>query len=106
SLSSSPSLDLLADVAMLYRVAREQGYKEDDLHQRLFGAATLGGAAALGLHVGKRRVGQLGVGALADLAFFEVESTQPDLALIELVEAGAGLARRTIVAGTERFRAA
>ncbi|QYM76506.1 amidohydrolase family protein [Leucobacter luti] len=103
SLSSSPSLDLLADVAALYRVAREQGYRGDDLHQRLFGAATLGGAAALGLHVGKRRIGQLGVGALADLAFFATDSTDPDVALAELVEDGAGRARRTIVAGIERF---
>lgn len=105
SLSSSPSLDLLADVAALYRVARSQGYRGDDLHQRLFGAATLGGAAALGLHVGKGRLGQLGVGAVADLAFFAVGSTDPDVALAELVEDGAGRARRTIVDGVERFRA-
>lgn len=105
SLSSSPSLDLLADVSALYRVARTQGYRGDDLHQRLFGAATLGGAAALGLHVGKRRIGQLGVGALADLSFFAVQSHDPDAALAELVEDGAGRARRTIVAGVERFRA-
>lgn len=105
SLSSSPSLDLLADVATLYKVARAQGYRGDDLHQRLFGAATLGGAAALGLHVGKRRLGQLGVGAVADLAFFAVGTTDPDVALAELVEDGAGRARRTIVDGVERFRA-
>ena len=105
SLSSSPSLDLLADVSALYRVARAQGYRGDDLHQRLFGAATLGGAAALGLHVGKRRIGQLGVGAVADLSFFAVGTTDPDVALAELVEDGAGRARRTIVDGVERFRA-
>ena len=105
SLSSSPSLDLLADVAALSRVARAQGYREDDLHQRLFTAATLGGAAALGLHVGKHRIGQLGVGAMADLAFFEAASHHPDAALAELVEDGAGRVRRTIVEGVERFRA-
>ncbi len=104
SLSSSPSLDLLADVAKLYRVAREQGYRGADLHQRLFSAATLGGAAALGLHVGKRRIGQLGVGAVADLAFFEVQTANPDAALAELVEDGEGRARRTIVAGVEKHR--
>jgi cytosine/adenosine deaminase-related metal-dependent hydrolase len=104
SLSSSPSLDLLADVAVLYRVARKQGYRGDDLHQRLFTAATLGGAAALGLHVGRERIGQLGVGAVADLAFFDVPARDPDAALIELVENGAGRARRTIVAGVERHR--
>ncbi|MBK0420981.1 amidohydrolase family protein [Leucobacter sp. CSA2] len=103
SLSSSPSLDLLADVAVLYRVAREQGYRGDDLHQRLFVAATLGGATALGLHVGKERIGQLGVGAVADLAMFEVDSRDPDVALATLVEDGAGRARRTIIGGTERF---
>ncbi|MBL3686688.1 cytosine deaminase [Leucobacter zeae] len=105
SLSSSPSLDLLADVGALYRVARKQGYRGDDLHQRLFGAATLGGAAALGLNVGKQRIGQLGVGAMADLAYFDVPVRNPDAALAELVEAGAGLARRTVVGGVEKFRA-
>ncbi|WP_336658484.1 amidohydrolase family protein [Leucobacter sp. USHLN153] len=105
SLSSSPSLDLLADVAKLYRVAREQGYRADDLHERLFGAATLGGATALGLNVGKRRIGQLGVGAMADLAFFDVPAHDANAALAELVEAGAGRACRTIVGGEERFGA-
>ncbi|WP_429952172.1 amidohydrolase family protein [Leucobacter allii] len=105
SLSSSPSLDLLADVAALYRVARAQGYRGDDLHQRLFAAATLGGAAALGLNVGKHRVGQLGVGAVADLACFAVDARNPDAALAELVEDGAGRARRTIVGGATRFDA-
>ncbi|MFV0433745.1 MAG: amidohydrolase family protein [Leucobacter sp.] len=105
SLSSSPSLDLLADVAALYRVARRQGYRGDDLHYRLFIAATLGGATALGAHVGKRRIGQLGVGAVADLAFFEIAARDPDAALIELVEDGAGRARRTVVDGVERYRA-
>lgn len=102
SLSSSPSLDLLADVAMLHRLARSQGYRGDDLHHRLFAAATLGGAAALGLHVGKRRIGQLGVGARADLAFFEAETRDPDLALIELVEDGEGRARGTVLEGERR----
>lgn len=105
SLSSSPSLDPLADVGALYRVARQQGYAEADLHQRLLSAATFGGAAAMGLHVGKRRIGQLGVGALADLAFFEVRAKDPDSALAELVEAGAGSCARTLVSGRERFRA-
>lgn len=105
SLSSSPSLDLLADVAKLYRVAREQGYRGDDLHQRLLGAATLGGATALGLNVGKRRIGQLGVGAMADLAFFDLPVHDAEAALAELVEAGAGRARRTVVGGVELYRA-
>lgn len=103
SLSSSPSLDPLADVALLYRVAREQGYAERDLHARLFSAATLGGATALGLNVGTRRIGQLVVGALADLAFFDVPVGTPDDTLAHLVESGAGSCTRTIVAGAERF---
>ena len=105
SLSSSPSLDPLADVALLYKIAREQGYGDRDLHQRLFNAVTLGGATALGLGVGPQRIGQLAVGALADLAFFDIDAADPDAALAELVEAGAGSCRRTIVAGVERFRA-
>lgn len=104
SLSSSPSLDVLSDVALLYRLARKQGYRGDDLHQRLFGAATLGGANALGLNVGKHRIGQLGVGALADLACFAVDGRNPDAALVTLVEDGGGRARRTIVGGVEVFR--
>lgn len=103
SLSSSPSLDLLADVAALYRVARDQGYRESDLHQRLLTAATLGGATALGMHVGKRRVGQLGVGALADLACFAVPTHDPDVALAEIVEAGAGTVSRTVLSGVPRY---
>ena len=102
SLSSSPSLDPLADVSLLYRVARQQGYDARDLHQRLFSAVTLGGATALGLHVGKKRLGQLGVGALADLAFFDIAAREPDDALAELVEAGAGSCARTIVSGADR----
>jgi len=103
SLSSSPSLDPLADVALLYRVAREQGYGDADLHQRLLGAATLGGATALGLQVGKKRIGQLGVGARADLALFDVRAAHQDDALAELVEAGAGRCAGTIISGEERF---
>ena len=99
SLSSSPSLDLLEDVQTLYSLAREQGYHGSDLHARLFMAATLGGAGSLGLRAGKYRAGQLAVGAMADLAFFEVGSLE------ELVEAGAGTARRTILAGKERYSA-
>ncbi len=102
SLSSSPSLDPLADVSLLYRVARQQGYDAPDLHQRLFSAVTLGGATALGLHVGKKRLGQLGVGALADLSFFDIAAREPDDALAELVEAGAGSCARTIVSGSDR----
>lgn len=102
SLSSSPSLDPLADVALLYRVAREQGYRERDLHARLFSAVTFGGAQALGLGVGTGRIGQLVVGAVADLAFFDVPFSGPEDTLAQLVESGAGSCARTVVAGEER----
>ncbi|RLP79218.1 cytosine deaminase [Mycetocola lacteus] len=104
SLSSSPSLDPMDDLALLYKVARRQGYTEADLHERLFAAATLGGATAMGLNVGKDRIGQLVVGALADLAFFDIPVTTPAETLADLVEGGGGRVARTIIAGVERFR--
>nr|WP_141881076.1 amidohydrolase family protein [Homoserinimonas aerilata] len=106
SLASSPSLDLLDDVSALHRIAVGQGYAARDLHARLFSAATLGGATALGISMGKKRVGQLAVGALADLAFFDVPVTTPDDTLAHLVEAGAGTCARTIIAGELRHERA
>ncbi|MFJ4219646.1 amidohydrolase family protein [Curtobacterium luteum] len=102
SLSSSPSLDLMADVTALHRIARAQGYRGHDLHERLLAAATLGGAHAMGLAVGPDRTGHLAVGARADLAVFDVDArTVPD-ALAELVEDGSGRAVATIVRGRVR----
>lgn len=102
SLSSSPSLDLMADVTALHRIARAQGYSDHDLHERLLAAATLGGAHAMGLAVGQDRIGHLAVGARADLAVFDVDSrTVPD-ALAELVEDGAGRAVATVIRGVVR----
>jgi aminodeoxyfutalosine deaminase len=102
SLSSSPSLDPMADVTALHRIARAQGYAERDLHERLLAAATLGGAHAMGLAVGPDRIGHLAVGARADLAVFDVDSrTVPD-ALAELVEDGAGRAVATVIRGVLR----
>ncbi len=103
SLSSSPSLDLMADVAALCRLARAQGYGGEDLHERLLAAATLGGARALGLDVGPRRLGQLGVGAAADLAFFDISAGSPAEAIAELVEAGAGRCVATYLDGRHRW---
>ncbi|PYY57458.1 cytosine deaminase [Curtobacterium sp. MCSS17_011] len=102
SLSSSPSLDLMADVTALHRIARAQGYGHRDLHERLLAAATLGGAHAMGLAVGPDRIGHLAVGARADLAVFDVDArTVPD-ALAELVEDGAGWAAATVIRGVVR----
>ena len=105
SLSSSPSLDPMADVTALHRIARAQGYGHRDLHERLLAAATLGGAHAMGLAVGPDRTGHLAVGARADLAVFDVDArTVPD-ALAELVEDGAGRAAATVVRGVVRHTA-
>jgi cytosine/adenosine deaminase-related metal-dependent hydrolase len=102
SLSSSPSLDLMADVTALHRIARSQGYGHRDLHERLLAAATLGGAHAMGLAVGPDRIGHLAVGARADLAVFDVDArTVPD-AMAELVEDGAGRAVATVIRGVVR----
>ncbi|MCP1503121.1 cytosine/adenosine deaminase-related metal-dependent hydrolase [Curtobacterium herbarum] len=102
SLSSSPSLDPMADVTALHRIARAQGYTGRDLHERLLAAATLGGAHAMGLAVGPDRIGHLAVGARADLAVFDVDSrTVPD-ALAELVEDGGGRAAATVIRGVVR----
>ncbi|WP_254784822.1 MULTISPECIES: amidohydrolase family protein [unclassified Curtobacterium] len=102
SLSSSPSLDLMADVTALHRIARAQGYGHRDLHERLLAAATLGGAHAMGLAVGPDRIGHLAVGARADLAVFDVDArTVPD-ALAELVEDGAGRTAATVIRGEVR----
>nr|PZM99676.1 MAG: cytosine deaminase [Actinomycetota bacterium] len=99
SLASSPSLDVMADVAELARLARAQGYADADLASRLLTAATLGGARALGLDSGTERIGQLSVGARADLAFFDLEPSGPEHAADELVEHGAGRAAGTVLGG-------
>ncbi|WP_022888801.1 amidohydrolase family protein [Agromyces italicus] len=108
SLSSSPSLDLMADVAELARLARAQGYHTRDLAERLIAAATIGGAHAMGLDVGANRTGYLAVGALADLAFFDLPVTDVAETVTDLVESGAGRAAATVIAGrvratTDRF---
>ncbi|MEY9905487.1 cytosine/adenosine deaminase-related metal-dependent hydrolase [Catenulispora sp. MAP12-49] len=75
SAASSPSLDLLDEARALKAVARAQGYAADDLDRRIVEAATLGGAAALGLSEGADRVGRLEPGVRADFAVFSVEGS-------------------------------
>lgn len=104
SLSSSPSLDVLDDLAMLYDLAREQGYAHDDLTHRLIRAVTLGGAQELGMHVGAGRIGQINAGATADLAFLDipVRVARPhdiEDTLDTLVRHGAGTNRATVISG-------
>lgn len=103
SLSSSPSLSLLHDVAALHRLAVAQGYRDPDLHERLFAAATAGGAHALGMDAD---TGALREGLRADLAVFAVSSTDPRDALAELVEEGPAEAALTVIGGRTRWAVA
>ncbi len=106
SLASSPSLDLLADVSALHRLARAQGYANRDLSELLLRAATLGGAHAMGLDTGPARTGYLAVGAVADLAFFDVPVSQVDDTIEHLVVAGEGSAAATFIDGEVRSASA
>lgn len=102
SLSSSPSLDLLGDVAALAELAEAQGYADPDLHRRLFEAATLGGAAVLG----RDDLGALRPGMRADLAVFEVAVVGDEAPERALVERGEGSCVLTVIGGVERYRRA
>lgn len=104
SRSSSPSLDLLADVAVLYSIAREQGYDRADLADRLLAAATIGGARAMGMDEPDGGVGLLEPGRAADFAVFDVQA-DPDGLAEAIVTGGAGRCIATCVAGRVRFEA-
>ena len=93
----------MEDVALLYRIARAQGYSESDLARRLLHAATLGGAVALGLSTGSQRVGQLQSGAVADMVFFDVPVTTIVDTIEELVQTGASRQIATIIDGNLRW---
>ncbi len=96
SLGSNASLDLLADIVLLRSLALEGGYTASDLDDRLLAAATIGGAAALGL---APLVGALTPGRRADLAVWDVDPERPVAAL---VAGGAGRCTATIVGGVVR----
>jgi aminodeoxyfutalosine deaminase len=100
SLSSSPSLDVLADVAALYAIARRQGYAEPDLHQRLFEAVTVGGATAMGL---SGEIGVLEPGKLADITVLDIDLPTAADTMAAVVESGEGRAVATIIAGETRY---
>jgi len=97
SLASSPSMDLMADVALLGVLAREQGYTGDDLYERLVRAATLGGAMAMGV-ADSLGYGVLAVGGPADLAVFDVEVQDGEVERA-VVEQAAGRCTLTVSAG-------
>lgn len=98
SLASSPSMDLMGDVAALARLARAQGYGDNDLAERLIHAATRGGARALG----RPDDGALEPGAVADIALFEIEIVDGRV-LESLVAGGEGSCVMTIVRGKTVF---
>jgi cytosine/adenosine deaminase-related metal-dependent hydrolase len=101
SLGSNTSLDLLQDVAVLRELAVGGGYDRPDLDRRLLAAATLGGAAAIGLDTD---LGSLEPGKRADIAVFGVD---PEISSVErrIVEDGAGNCLATLVAGEIRWKA-
>ena len=104
SLSSSPSLDLMADVRSLHDLAIDGGYASDDLDDRLLHAATMGGATALGLDMSS---GSLEVGKRADFAVFDLPGDDPVTVTdvtSRLVRDGAGQCVATVIGGAERFR--
>jgi cytosine/adenosine deaminase-related metal-dependent hydrolase len=95
ALSSTPSLDLLADVAALRDIALRQGSPEAGLDRWLVEAATLGGAAAMGL----TDVGALRPGARADLTAFDIPVDPASDSYSALVQHGAGRCAGTVLAG-------
>jgi len=107
SLASTPSLDMLQEAAALRALARSQGYAEADMDRRLFEAATLGGAGAMGL----AEAGRIEPGVRADLAVFAVpdlDATTPETAygvLLDAAGAGAHKCLGTILSGTIVHRA-
>ena len=93
SLASSPDLDLLAEARAARDLALRQGASPAGLAEALVRAATVGGAAAMGL----AGTGTLAPGVRADLAVFAVPTDgDPHEAL---VEHGAGRCTATVVAG-------
>lgn len=93
SRASSPSLDLLEELAAVRELAVSQGFPVEGLSRRLVEAATIGGSYALGLP----DVGRLTPGARADLAVWDVPvDGDPYDALVAY---GAGRCVATVLGG-------
>ncbi len=101
SLGSVDSLDLMADVQLLARLAVEGGYDHADLADRLLHAATMGGATAIGLD---ERLGSLSPGKRADFAVFDLAPDHADEAAAVVVAAGPGKCIATVIGGDVRSR--
>ncbi len=104
SLASSPSLDLLEEARAARDLALLQGYDLPDLNARIWQAITVGGAFCLGLD-GRDlpggtadQVGALTLGALGDLAVFDVPTDSDPFAA--LIDHGAGECVATVLGGT------
>jgi cytosine/adenosine deaminase-related metal-dependent hydrolase len=93
SLASCPDLDLVAEARATRDLALRQGAPAEGLAERLLHAATVGGAAAMGLD----GPGTLRPGGRADLAVFDVpEDGDPYDAVLDH---GAGRCTATVLAG-------
>ena len=99
SLASSPDLDLLAEARACRELALRQGADPAGLAEALVRAATVGGAAAMGLlgPPGSLRSGVLAAGVRADFAVFDVPTGgDPHEALLDH---GPGRCTATVLAG-------
>lgn len=99
SLSSSPSLDLLEDVRLLWEIAIKQGYDEEDLPYRLLHAATLGGAKCLGIE----NVGSIEKEKKANFAVFDLSVDLNTDPIEQVVKSGAGKCIATVILGDIRY---
>ncbi|MGH8791122.1 MAG: amidohydrolase family protein [Stackebrandtia sp.] len=93
SLTSSPDLDVSAELPILRSIALRQGDDGDGLDEWLVRAATQGGALAMG----RRDFGVLEVDARADLAVFDVDAGDDPYAAF--VSDAAGACTATVLAG-------
>ena len=104
SLSSVRSLDLLDETEALVTIARKQGYSGMDLYERIFRAATAGGAQAMGLSADG--TGAIETGGVADMACFDVPRVESlsEVELYEIITCGLPETLATMIGGELRYR--